>query len=245
MRYELQKDGQLKTFGWGCNGCRQNIASDDSVVTPTSEVVTALTLRHPPTPLDSLPPPTEPIFQTSSVSEEEVMAALKSFRPSSAGDVDGLRPGHLKDLVAPQTAEAGRRLMMTSANLCSKRLRGQTPKHARDLFFAANLSALWKKDGGIRPISVGNVFRRLASKISAKRVMSELHRQVPPVKLGVGVICGCEAAARAVHAFVQSPVVPVNNVLVKLDVKNAFNTMRRDHFLEVCSSRGPSILRLA
>ena len=70
------------------------------------------------------------------------MVALKSFRPSSAGGVDGLRPGHLKDLVAPQTAEAGRRLMKALANLCSKLLLGQIPQHARDLLFAANLTAL-------------------------------------------------------------------------------------------------------
>ena len=75
--------------------------------------------------------------------------------------------------------------------------------------------------------------------------MPELRRQLPPVQLGVGVSGGCEAAAHAVRAFVQSSVVPGNNVLVKLDMKNTFNTMRRDHFLEVCSSRAPSILCLA
>ena len=96
------------------------IASDDSVITPTSEVVTALRLKHPPSPLDLHPPPTEPVTQTSSVSEEEVMVVLKSFRPSSAGGVDGLQPGHLKDMVAPQTAEAGRRLLKALANPCSK-----------------------------------------------------------------------------------------------------------------------------
>ena len=95
------------------------IASDDSEITPSSEVATALTLRHPPSPVDLRPLPTEPVSHTSSVSEEEVMVAHKSFRPSSAGGVDGLRPGHLKDLVAPQTAEAGRRLLNALANLCS------------------------------------------------------------------------------------------------------------------------------
>ena len=238
MRYGLQKDGQFQTFGWGCNGCRLIIASHDSVITPTSEVVIALRHRHPPS-------PTEPVFQTSSVSEDEVMVALKSFRPSSAGGVDGLRPGHLKDLVAPQTAEARRRLLKTLANLCSKLLRGQIPKHVRDLLLAANLTALRKKDGGIRPIAVGNVFHRLASRIAAKRVIAELRRQLPPVQLGVRVSGGCEAAAHSFRAFVQSPVVPENNVIVKLDMQNAFNTVRRDHFLEVCSSRAPSILRLA
>ena len=68
------------------------VASDHSVITPTSEVATALRLRHPTSPLDFCPPPTEPISQTSSVSEEEVLVTMKSFRPRSAGGVDGLRP---------------------------------------------------------------------------------------------------------------------------------------------------------
>ena len=85
----------------------------------------------------------------------------------------------------------------------------------------------------------------MASKIAAKRVIPEQPKKLPPVQLGVGVRCGCDAAAHTVRAFVQSPVVPGSKVLVKLDIKNAFNTMRRDHFLEVCSSRAPSILRLA
>ena len=117
------------------------IASDDSVTTPTAEVVSALRMKHPPSPLDLCSPPTEPISQTLSVSEEEVMVAMKALRSGSAGGVDGLRPEHLKDLVAPQAAEAGRRLLKTIANPCSKLLRGQIP-HARDLPFAANLTAL-------------------------------------------------------------------------------------------------------
>ena len=121
------------------------IAYDDSVITPTSEVVTALRLRHPPTPLDLRPPPTEPVNQTLSLSQEKVMVALKTFRPSSAGGVDGLRPGHLKDMVAPQTAEAGRRLLKALANLCSKLLRGQIPQHARDLIFCSKFKGTSKE----------------------------------------------------------------------------------------------------
>ena len=172
------------------------------------------------------------------------MVAQKSFCPNSTGGVDGLWPDHLKDLVAPQTAEAGQRLMKALANISSKLLRGQIPKHTRELF-AANLTALRKKDGDIRPIAVGNVFCRLASKIEAKRVTSELRRQLPPAQLGVDDSGGCEAAASAVRTSVQSLVVPEDNVLVKLDMQNAFNTVRRDHFLEVCSSRAPSILCFA
>ena len=78
-----------------------------------------------------------------------------------------------------------------------------------------------------------------------KRVIPELCRQLPPFQLGVGISGGCKAAAHAVHAFVQSPVLPGSNVLIKLNMKNVFNTVRQNHFLEVCSSRAPSILCLA
>ena len=67
------------------------IASDDSVITPTSDVVAALRLKHPSSPLDLRSQPTEPVSQTSSVYEEKVMVAQKSLHPSSDGRVDGLR----------------------------------------------------------------------------------------------------------------------------------------------------------
>ena len=41
----------------------------------------------------------------------------------------------LKDLVALLTAESRRRLMKVLAYICSKLLRDQIPKHARDLLF--------------------------------------------------------------------------------------------------------------
>ena len=178
--------------------------SDDSVIAPTAEVVTALRLTQPPSSLDLRQTPTEPVSHMLFVSEEEVMGAMKEFCHSSDGGDDGLRPGHLKDLVAPQTDESGRHLLKAITNLCSKLVRGQKAQHSHDLLFAASLTALRKNDGGIRPFAVGNVFRRLASKIAAKRVIPELWRQIPPVHLGVGVSGGCEAAAHAPRAIVQS-----------------------------------------
>ena len=44
------------------------IVSDDSVITPTAEVVSALRLKYPPSPLNLHPPPTVFVSQTLSVS---------------------------------------------------------------------------------------------------------------------------------------------------------------------------------
>ena len=126
MRYDFRKMVNSKLSVGDVTLAVRIIASDDSVITPTSEVVTALRLRHPPSILDLRPPPTEPVSQTSSVSEEKVMVALKSFRPSSAGEFDGLR------------------LLKALANLCLKLLRGQIPQHAPDLLLQQTTEEGWR-----------------------------------------------------------------------------------------------------
>ena len=116
------------------------------------------------------------------------------------------------------------------------------------LMFAANLTALRKKDGGIRPIAVGNTLHRLASKAACRSTIRSIAGDLAPVQLGVGVPGGCEAAAHAIRAVVEgSNRVGTSNgyILVKLDMKNAFNTIRRDHLLETCLLRVPSLYPLA
>ena len=114
---------------------------------------------------------------------------------------------------------------------------------ARDLFFAATLTALRKKDGGIRAIAVGNVFRRLASKMATRRVVQTLGGELAPVQLGVGVQGGCEAAVHALREYIDDDR-SQGHVVVKLDMKNAFNSVRRDRVLEVCYSRAKSLYHL-
>ena len=82
---------------------------------------------------------------------------MKSFADSSSGGVDGLRPGRVRDLASVGTAEAGIRLHDSISTLNNLFLSGQLSDYHRQLFFAANLTALRKKDGGIRPIAVGNI----------------------------------------------------------------------------------------
>ena len=225
------------------------ISSDDSVVHPSEEVLSALRSKHPAAPSDFRPPPPPAKSLPSVVNEEEVMLALKSFRPSSSGGIDGLRPGHLKDLTSASTAESGRRLRASLTRLCNCLIRGNIPTIARDLLFSANLTALRKKDGGIRPIAVGNTLRRLVSKVASRPVIQALASQLAPIQLGVGVQGGCEAAAHAIRSVTQRVSSPRptgdGRILVKLDMKNAFNSIRRDHLLDVCHTRIPSLYPLA
>ena len=90
-------------------------------------------------------------------SSQDIQEAICLLSGSSGGGVDGFRPIHLQDLISNQTAEAGNRLILSLTSLVNTFLNGQTSDFARILFFSANLTALRKKDGGIRPIAAGYI----------------------------------------------------------------------------------------
>ena len=123
-------------------------------------------------------------------------------------------------------------------------MRGKIPPVARSRPSAANLSALRKNNGGIRPLAVGNVLRILASNIDNDRNVPNLRQELPPVQHGVGVCGWCEAATHAILELVK--LCALNKIYdaiqVKLDMKGANSTVRRDHILEICKRRAPSLI---
>ncbi|KAF0294133.1 hypothetical protein FJT64_008171 [Amphibalanus amphitrite] len=90
-------------------------------------------------------------------SEADVMKAINSFPPSSSAGLDGIRPAHLRSLLTKHTAEAGARLLTALTALTNLALSGRLPECVVPAFFGASLIALRKKDGGLRPIAVGNI----------------------------------------------------------------------------------------
>lgn len=107
-------------------------------------------------------------------------------------------------------------------------LSGNIPEEIRPVLFGAALTAL-KKDGGIRPIAVGNTLRRLAGKVVSRKVMAPMGEILRPVQLGFGSRGGAEAAVHATRYFASEN--SAERVLLKLDFKKAFNTIRWDVLL--------------
>ena len=144
----------------------------------------------------------------------------------------------------------GQRLLNSLTRLCNFIYHGSLNTEARDLFFAAKLISLPKKDGGIRPIAIGNVFRRLVAKVTCRSELKRVSEELKPRQLGIGISGGCESAAHAIRSLLQSlPQTPATGnrqkfVIIKLDIKNAFNLMRRDHMLKACQLRVPSVFTL-
>ena len=118
----------------------------------------------------------------------------------------------------------------------------------RKLLSSAHLTAHRKKNGEIRPIAVGNVFRRLASKVGYATVAPSLDRQLS-TQIGVGIKGAIVAAVHAIRRYVMDHIESGqsyrNRLIAKLDLKNALSTLSRDHLLKVCFERASTIVRTA
>ena len=103
----------------------------------------------------------------------------------------------------------------------------------------ARLHAAAKKDGGIRPIAVGNILRRLTAKTIARRVQERAASLLAPHQLGVGVKNGCEAILHTVRKVLESD---PSLFCLQVDFQNAFNLVSREVGLEEVARLFPEIL---
>ena len=179
------------------------VASDDILCDITPDVLESLRSKHKPAPsnIEIIPIPTD--ISSMTTSSQDIRETIRSFSGSIGGGVDGLKPIHLQDLISNQAAEAGNRLIISLTSLVNTFLNGQISDFARIQFFSANLTALGKKDGGIRPIAVGNILRRLASKVANHFAFHKVSNLLRPVQLGVSVKNACEAAVHSARIITK------------------------------------------
>ena len=62
-----------------------------------------------------------------------------------------------------------------------------------------------------------------------------------PTQLGFGTPGGCEAAVHATRRYLSQASEVLPRVLLKVDYKNAFNTLKRDCLLRVVKEEFPQI----
>ena len=218
------------------------VASDDILCDITPDVLESLRSKRPPVPSNIEIIPISTHIPSMTTSSQDIREAIHSFSGSSGGGVDGLRPIHLQDLISNQATEAGNHLTSRRlTSLVNTFLNRQIIDFARILFFSANLTALRKKDDGIRPIARGNILRRLVSKVANHFASHQVSNLLRPVQLGVSVKNACEAAVHSARIITKSP----SSILARLDIQNAFNSIRRDILLRKCLINCPEIFRLA
>ena len=132
----------------------------------------------------ALPAASEADYPFYVAQEEDIKMALTSFRPESTSGPDGLHPEHLQTLLSGKAIEAGVRLLASLTMFENLMLKVEVPEFALLIMYGAAMFALSKKNGGIRPIAVGNTLRRLATKVGAKSISASIGEALRPVQLG-------------------------------------------------------------
>ncbi len=97
------------------------------------------------------------------------------------------------------------------------------------------LTALYKKQGGggVRPIAVGEVLRRLISQVCCAAVKSKLPEIFLPYgQVGVGIPGGLDAAVHSLSCFIDTYGDNPTLCFSKLDMANVFNNCHRITFLQ-------------
>ena len=90
------------------------------------------------------------------------------------------------------------------------------------------------------------MLRRLAAKVGCYAVSRAVSHELLPIQLGVSVKGGAEAAVHAVRTFITNNIDSNDHkVIVKLDMMNAFNSVRRDHVLQTCLDRTSEIAKVS
>lgn len=181
--------------------------------------------------------------ENMSVCEEDVKLALSSFPNGSSGGMDGLRPQHLKDLTMTENGEAASILLSSLTKFCNFVFSGKVTESILPIFFGASLIALDKNDGGVRPIAVGCTLRRLVSKLACFSVREKMANYFVPHQLGFATSKGSEAIVHATRSFIND-FGNKKKIVLKIDYKNAFNTVHRDIFLRAVRERAPEIYNL-
>ena len=109
------------------SGAVRELASAEGLDPQDGDTLRALKEKHPSAPENlSLPDPPDGSVVPAVATEEDVRKAIMSFRAGASGGPDGLRPAHLRSLVAHGSAEAESRLLSTLTDLVNVMLRGDS-----------------------------------------------------------------------------------------------------------------------
>ena len=226
------EDGQYKK-------AIQSLTSD-GLAPASAEVYEEMLAKHPQSPHP--PSPATPAPTPVQITAEGLAKALKSFPSGSAPGPSSFRPTHFKEAVFCPSPDRANRALLALLDVINLMGAGDVPSMVVPHLCGASLLASKKKGGGVRPIAVGEVLRRLTSKCISRAVRSDASRILTPTQVGVGVPCGCEAIVLAVARVQEDAATPPEGRwTLLLDFSNAFNRVDRGSMFQEVRDRIPSM----
>ena len=205
--------------------------TSEGLAPPSESSLEEMLAKHPQSPPP--PHPSTSSLPSISVPIRCVSRALQSFPADSAPGPTLLRANHLKEATRSPTASCGNRALKAITAIVNLLATGGAPPEIASYLCSANLLAVKKKNGGLRPIAVGEVLRRLTSKSLSRAVHSDAFAVLTPSQLGVGVKGGCEAVVHSVaHILDREDLPSLSRWILLIDFSNAFNSVSREHMFQ-------------
>ena len=121
------------------------------------------------------------------VTVTQVEESIRSFPKGSAGGRDGLRPQHLMDILQCPVSRSRDLYLKRLTAYVNISLAGKLPASIATFITSAPVYPLIKNGGGVRPIAVGEVLRRLTSKLASSAVRHTAVEHLSPLQVGVGI----------------------------------------------------------
>ncbi|GJU82448.1 hypothetical protein Tco_1284813, partial [Tanacetum coccineum] len=125
-------------------------------------------------------------------SQAVVLDKIKSFPQGTSYGRDRLRAQHLMDCLSEAAVAISDELVSSITQVVNLFLERNCPTVLDGYIAIAPLTPLVKPGGGIRPIAISTIWRRLVSKVSATMIGHSLDGYLDGLQLGVGVPGGGE-----------------------------------------------------
>ena len=207
-----------------------HLLTSNGLASPSDETLHKLERKHPPS-LPTIPRTPEDVTPLQA-SFQTLRLVLRDSPRGSGGGCDGWRFEHLRLLLEDHE------VLLSFLTVCNLFLAGAIPVDAATAFAGARLIALSKGQSDVRPIAVGNVFRRSVAKLACSLLRDRFGLYFSPFQFGVSTPGGSE---RVVHllqlALSQHP----DWVLLKTDARNAFNSISRQRFVDLVNADFPTL----
>lgn len=212
----------------------RSLTGESKIADVTPEAIESLRSKHPAGPDHPFPRQPGPL-PCKAPDLDDLKNALRRFASDTAPGISGWTVPLLRQaILMPEFARF-------IVNLTAAMNKGTAP--GSSMLCTSRLTPLLKPDSGIRPIAVGELFYRLATKTILKTAFRIDF--LLPNQLGVGSRGGIEPIARAVERALAGTLPTRYFHLVSLDFANAFNTANRSLIVSALKEHAPALYRLA
>jgi hypothetical protein len=154
-----------------------------------------------------------------SVSAENVLTAVKNLSMGASPGFSGWTFNAIQAIILPldnQLQSCG--VIAEFFNLIL------TGRFKNKLLTTTRSILIEKGNGEFRPLGIGETWYRLLARMVSKLIGIDVGGKLEPLQLGCGISGGCEIAGRLGQVILDSD---RDMCAIKLDIKNAFNSMPR------------------